>query len=127
LAFLLAAGSIPFDVAPAEAARFKFRYRSPATARPVAKAEEVAAEPSRSPTRIFIGRSSSNSASASDSQDEKSRPRLVGRAAAAAARAQTALDAEKTQVRGKSAAVHEPTPLGPTTDYADGVSCIAGC
>jgi hypothetical protein len=125
LALLLAIGSLPLEIAPAEAARIKFRFRSHAAAKHADKVDENAGGQTRSPIRIRIGRgSSSNSASA---QDEKARPRPVGAAAAAAARAQAALEAEKAKSGPGSVRVYEPVPAGKTTDYSGGVTCVAGC
>ena len=118
LAALLALAALPFETAPAEAGRIKFRfYRSPVTTK---SADTSSSASTSRPVWLSTGSSSS-------SLDEKGKPKPVGAAARAAARAQAALEAEKGQVRGKPAATYEPVPMGPTTDYGDGVSCIAGC
>ncbi len=116
------------EVAPADAARIKFRFRSNAAARPAGKADSGTTEQARLP-RIRFGRSSSSSSNSGsdDSQDDKARPRPLGAAAAAAARARAALEAERAQASARSASVYEPVPVGKTTDYSGGVTCVAGC
>jgi hypothetical protein len=124
LALLLAVGTLPLDIAPAEAGSIKFRYRSHAAKR-VHKNEDVR-EHGRRPIRLRLGRGSSSSASSAENKDEKVRPRPAGAAAAHAARAQAALAAEQTQV-SKASPVYEALPVGKTTEYSGGVTCIAGC
>jgi hypothetical protein len=126
LVLLLAAGSLPIDVTPAEAGRVKFRYRSHTAAKHHNKTDEVSQERSRSPIRLRFGRSSSSGSSSPEEDYEKARARPVGAAAAAAARAKAALEAEQAR-SAKTVTVYEPVPAGKTTDYAGGVTCVAGC
>ncbi len=112
------------EVAPAEAARIKFRFRSHAAARHADKVDENVGGQTRSPIRIRINRGSGSSSNSADDKDGKARPRPVGAAAAAAARAQAALEAEKAK---KSVTLYEPVPAGKTRGYSGGVTCVAGC
>ena len=126
LALLLAAGTLPLDAAPAEAGRIKFRYRSHSVARHHDKKDEIVQERSGSPFRFRFGRGSSSSSSSPEEDYERARAKPVGAAAAAAARAKAALEAERAQ-KAKTVTVYEPLPAGKTTDYAGGVTCVAGC
>jgi len=126
LAILLTAGSLPLDITPAEAGGIKFRFRTGTAARHIRSADHDVGQQSRSPIRIRIGRSSSSSSSSADDQDGKAQPRPEGAAAAAAARAHAALEAERAQ-NGGSPTVYEAKPLGKTTEYSGGVTCVAGC
>jgi len=130
LAILLTAGSLPLDITPAEAGGIKFRFRTGTAARHIRSADHDVGQQSRSPIRIRIGRSSSSSSNSSsssaDNQDGKAQPRPEGAAAAAAARAHAALEAERAQ-NGGSPTVYEAKPLGKTTEYSGGVTCVAGC
>ncbi len=130
LALLMAVGTLPLDTAPAEAGRFKFRYhyhhRSRA-ARHVNRTDDIT-EHRRPPIRLHFGRSgSSSSASATDDKNGKAKPPLQGSAAAHAARAQAVLAAEQAAQTTQGSPVYEPVPLGKTTEYTGGVTCIAGC
>src|SRR3990172_2684057 len=127
LALLLAIGPLPREVAPAEAARIKFRFRSHAAARHADKVDENVGRQTRSPIRIRINRGSGSSSNSADDKDGKARPRPVGAAAAAASRAQAALEAEKAKSGPGSVTVYKPVPAGKTTDYSGGVTCVAGC
>jgi hypothetical protein len=124
LAAVLAIVLLPLEVAPAEAARFTLRYRSVGTPRYVNPADE--GRQTRAPFRFYVRRGSGSSSD--DARDENGRPRPLGAAAAAAARAQAALAAEKAAAGRTGAAVlHDPIPVGDTTNYANGVTCVAGC
>jgi hypothetical protein len=132
LAFALAMSLVGFDVVPAEAGRIKVRLRANAGPTTADKAGEHLNARARLPIRIRI-RSGSGSSASSDSaerQDEKARPRSPGAAAAAAARARAALASEKAAEGAKAGPAdtgHRPIPIGKTTDYSNGVTCLAGC
>jgi hypothetical protein len=106
LVFALAITFVPFDVAPAEAKRIKIRIHS--------------------------GSGSSSDSNYAQTQDEhlKARPKSTTAAAAAAARARAALASEKGAPGAKGgtgAIAYQPVPVGKTTSYSNGVTCIAGC
>jgi len=123
---------LPLDAAPAEAGRIKFRFRSNAGPTTAEKAGEHLNARARLPIRFRIhsGSGSGGSSDAAEKPDEKARARSLSAAAAAAARARAALAAEKAAHGLKvapAATGHQPIPLGKTTDYSNGVTCVAGC
>ena len=109
LILALAMSFVPFDIAPAEARRIKWRFHSGSG---------------------HSGSGSSSTANPTDKREEGSQagPRTPETAAAAAARARAALAAEKGE-RGPRAAArtYQPVPGAKTTGYDNGVTCIAGC
>jgi hypothetical protein len=121
---VLALTLLPFDIAPAEAGRIKYRVRPGAATTYVNRADDETRGRSRSPFSIRI-RGNSGSGSA---EDERSfaRAKPQGAAAAAAARARAALEAESA-TRATAATVHKPIPVGETRSYSNGVMCVAGC
>jgi hypothetical protein len=132
LVFALAMPLVTLEILAAEAGPVKARQRASASPITVDRVGEHVNTRARLPIRIRI-RSSSGSNSGSDSaekQDEKARPRSPDAAAAAAARARAALAAEKA-AQGRKAATaggdNQPIPLGKTTNYSNGVTCLAGC
>lgn len=128
LALALAALMLPFDTTPADAGRIKVRVRSSHSA--ANKVDEHQTARPDSPLRMRI-RSGSSSSAADTRDDQKARPRAPSAAAAAAARARAALEAEKAAqaAKGVAAVVAAPQalPTAKTTDYGNGVTCIAGC
>jgi len=136
LVLVLATSLVGLDVAPAEAGRIKIRLLANAGPATADKAGEHVNTRGRLPIRFRIRSGSGSSSSSSsgsdraDRQDEKAGPRPPGAAAAAAARARAALAAEKA-AQGVGAASagagHRPIPLGKTTEYSNGVTCLAGC
>jgi hypothetical protein len=97
---------VPLEIAPAEAGRIKFRFRSGASS------------------------GSGSSSESAERQDEKAHPKSPDAAAAAATRARAALDSEKAAhgvKPGLAGTGPQPLPLGKTTNYSNGVTCLAGC
>jgi hypothetical protein len=128
LILLLTVAVVPLAIAPADAARIRFRFLSKPAVKHIGKAEEGTQEQGRPPVRIHFGRSSSSSSQSADAGDnDKTQPRPAGAAAAAAARARASLEAERAQGTRGSSTLYQPVPLGQTTDYSGGISCIAGC
>jgi hypothetical protein len=125
LTLVLAVALLPIEIAPAEAGRIKFRIRTK-TISNWGRADDEVRIPSRRPFRI---RFHSSSGSRSDSAEEENRKvRPPGAAAAAAARARAALEAEDAAREASAAANrYEPIPIGKTTNYSNGVTCVAGC
>ncbi len=126
----LALALVPLSVAPTEAGRIKFRFRSGAATTHARRTDNEMRGQTRSPFSIRLGgnsRSGSGSDTA-DSQEKRLRARASakGRAAAAAARARAALEAEQG-ARATTAHLDEPIPVGKTTNYSNGVTCVAGC
>jgi hypothetical protein len=132
LAFALAMPLVTHEILAAEAGPIKGHHRASASPVTVDRVGAHVNTRARLPIRIRV-RSGSGSNSDSDSaekQDEKARPRSPDAAAAAAARARAALAAEKAALGpkvGPAATGHQPIPLGNTTEYSNGVTCLAGC
>lgn len=131
LVFALAALLVPLEIAPAEAGRIKFRVRSSSGAGSADRADERLTARPRSPISVRIRSSSGSGSNATERRDDqKARPRTSSAAAAAAARARTALEAERAAQAAKgvpAGSTDQPVPVGKTTSYANGVTCIAGC
>ena len=126
----VAAALMPLSVSPTEAGRIKFRFRSGAATTHVSRTDNGTRAQTGSPFSIRVyGNSSSGSASATaDGQDKRGLARVgdQDRAAAAAERARAALEAEAAS-RAAAAPLYEPIPIGKTTSYSNGVTCVAGC
>jgi hypothetical protein len=130
LALGLAALMLPLETTSAEAGRIKVRVRS--SHNPASKVGEQQTAKPGSPLRVRIRTSSGSGSSAADGRDDqKARPRAPSAAAAAAARARATLEAEKAAQAAKgvapAAAAPQALPTAKTTDYGNGVTCIAGC
>jgi hypothetical protein len=126
LVLLLAATFVPLEVAPAEAGRIKFRVRSAPASKYTDRIDD-AREQARAPVRIRIRSNSGSDSKPADGEDDKARPRQPGTAAAAATRARAALEAEAQRAAAAAVTVHQPVSIGKTTEYSNGVSCVAGC
>jgi len=130
LAFALAMPLVTLEILAAEAGPTKVRHRASASPTTVDRAGEHLNTRARLPIRIRIRSGSGSGADSAERQDEKARPKSPDAAAAAAARARAALAAEKAaqgRRAGPAATGHQPIPLGKTTDYSNGVTCVAGC
>jgi hypothetical protein len=130
LAFALAMPLVTLEILAAEAGPSKVRDRASASPTTVDRAGEHLNTRARLPIRIRIRSGSGSGSDSAERQDEKARPKSPDAAAAAAARARAALAAEKA-AQGRRAATaggeNQPIPLGKTTNYSNGVTCLAGC
>jgi len=130
LAFALAMPLVTLEILAAEAGPTNVRHRAGASPVTVDRVGEHRNTRARLPIRIRIRSGSGSDSDSAERQDEKARPKSPDAAAAAAARARAALAAEKA-AQGRKAATaggeNQPIPLGKTTDYSNGVTCLAGC